>query len=384
MTYLNSGNAQTRGLTPIAVSVFIFWQPIIVILLAIAGLNVPGLIVSSTVGCLLGVLVILNKRNVSYYRKIGFHAILIFILFGLIMASSKWSIGASISEKKLLNFMFAVVVPCMIIFLFSKVRLNSAGRYSVRPDNIRMKGIGLGFLIFSLLFVIFSSPSEVDSSRLSVIGIDNPIWVARYASAFFVVLLFRFEANSSTTRWMLMGLLSLLAIMILIGTNTRSVFLGLVCAILYIYSSRKRNNLISLGVVALILSAFLATIETEYLVRGYYSINQRLDFLNFFLEYPASAFTGVGLGSFGILFTGQSVYLYPHNIIIEIWFEMGIIALSVFLLLLFFAFVKCKRSEYKALLILFLVSALFSGDIVGNAPVFFLLTAIIAEKSFTA
>lgn len=45
---------------------------------------------------------------------------------------------------------------------------------------------------------------------------------------------------------------------------------------------------------------------------------------------------GSGIGSFGILYAGEDVRLYPHNIILETWFELG--AAGVIILLLFFVF----------------------------------------------
>jgi O-antigen ligase len=45
---------------------------------------------------------------------------------------------------------------------------------------------------------------------------------------------------------------------------------------------------------------------------------------------------GSGIGSFGILYAGEDVRLYPHNIILETWFELG--AAGVIILLLFFGF----------------------------------------------
>ncbi len=46
-------------------------------------------------------------------------------------------------------------------------------------------------------------------------------------------------------------------------------------------------------------------------------------------------FLGHGIGSFGILFAGNDTRLYPHNMFIEAWFELGLIGVS--LLMFFFA-----------------------------------------------
>jgi len=45
-------------------------------------------------------------------------------------------------------------------------------------------------------------------------------------------------------------------------------------------------------------------------------------------------FFGYGIGSFGVLFSGYDGRLYPHNMILETWFELGFI--GVIILFLFF------------------------------------------------
>ncbi len=53
-------------------------------------------------------------------------------------------------------------------------------------------------------------------------------------------------------------------------------------------------------------------------------------------ENAANFLFGSGIGSFGILYAGEDVRLYPHNIILETWFELGVV--GIILLLLFFMF----------------------------------------------
>jgi O-antigen ligase len=54
---------------------------------------------------------------------------------------------------------------------------------------------------------------------------------------------------------------------------------------------------------------------------------------------------GHGIGSFGILYAGEDRRLYPHNIIIETWFEMGMVGVILLLLFLFFYLKKIKLSS---------------------------------------
>lgn len=57
---------------------------------------------------------------------------------------------------------------------------------------------------------------------------------------------------------------------------------------------------------------------------------------------------GNGIGSFGILFKKEDVILYPHNIFLEAWFELGIIGL---LLTLIFLILPLLLKDHKNVLI---------------------------------
>ena len=66
-----------------------------------------------------------------------------------------------------------------------------------------------------------------------------------------------------------------------------------------------------------------------------YSYNKRLEFFNFskekIFQNSKSIFLGYGLGSFSNEFSNEDKRLYPHNIILEIVFELGFIGLLIML-----------------------------------------------------
>lgn len=57
--------------------------------------------------------------------------------------------------------------------------------------------------------------------------------------------------------------------------------------------------------------------------------------------------TGYGIGSFGIETMGEDFRLYPHNMILEIWFELGFIGLILFFGWIVFLLSKTVRLPYK-------------------------------------
>ncbi|MDM1412156.1 O-antigen ligase family protein [Myroides odoratimimus] len=62
---------------------------------------------------------------------------------------------------------------------------------------------------------------------------------------------------------------------------------------------------------------------------------------------------GYGLGSFGIYSTGKDIRSYPHNFIYELFSELGIIGLGVFMFFLIMACIYLvKRKEYLLVIII--------------------------------
>lgn len=75
-----------------------------------------------------------------------------------------------------------------------------------------------------------------------------------------------------------------------------------------------------------------------------HSVDVRVDQLDFGINLVTDnlndSMFGYGLGSFGILHSGQDGRSYPHNIFLEIWIEAGIIGLLIFLSFLWMIFTK--------------------------------------------
>lgn len=83
----------------------------------------------------------------------------------------------------------------------------------------------------------------------------------------------------------------------------------------------------------------------------------RLDAMSYALEGSIDTvgtfFFGHGIGSFGILYLGVDDRAYPHNLFIELLFELGIIGLALIVFLLVFTFLRAIRGEKIFLVLLF-------------------------------
>lgn len=80
------------------------------------------------------------------------------------------------------------------------------------------------------------------------------------------------------------------------------------------------------------------------------SVTSRVEMMDFAInkitESPQNFLLGTGIGSFGYEYTGHDVRAYPHNIFIEILFELGLVGLLLFLFFLTSIFVNFKSNQY--------------------------------------
>lgn len=91
---------------------------------------------------------------------------------------------------------------------------------------------------------------------------------------------------------------------------------------------------------------------------------------------------GNGIGSYGLLYTGKDVREYPHNLFLEIWFELGVFSLIIFLLFLITPFYFRRPALPKVLVICFLLHAMKSGDLTSLWILFFAYGLLIFNPEY--
>jgi O-antigen ligase len=112
------------------------------------------------------------------------------------------------------------------------------------------------------------------------------------------------------------------------------------------------------------------------------SLLVRLDlFKSSFEAFYENPILGLGVGGFSTYYSGVDQQLYPHNIILEIGSELGILGLTSYFFLIGFCLIYflalqkkyTEKKEYHSLLIMVLAASVFmflntmvSGDINGN------------------
>ena len=148
-------------------------------------------------------------------------------------------------------------------------------------------------------------------------------------------------------------------------------------------------NIILIGFTDRLISRLTNIFDTES--TSYTSLDSRFDLTtyawNYFLKYPI---TGIGFGSFGINYSGTEDRIEPHNIILEIMSQTGIIGLFLFLLFLFTIFIfiykKYNRDDNINLILILIIVFLFlqtliSTYLIDSKDLFFWLGVILCYNS---
>ncbi|MFT3947230.1 MAG: O-antigen ligase family protein [Agriterribacter sp.] len=221
-----------------------------------------------------------------------------------------------------------------------------------------------------------------DSSGKYIFAL-NPIWVARY-----------------------LGLLFLLALSVVHkGKRNYIIYAYMVCLFLYMITSGSKGPIIALlGGCAIFLADNKLANNMKYiftflvLVAGLLLL---LDFIDFFsssffiarfsgesssgtereelidmaLRYrgiPGFLF-GNGTGDFGYLMNRTDKRLYPHNIFAELYYENGIVGVSIIIIMMYTVFKKFaiifRHRTLKlicAIFVYYALNTMFSGDLGAN------------------
>ena len=368
-------------------------------------------------------------QNNVFLIKTVFLQSFVFALF-ILWLSKKFLAKESVSYIPLTLQMFLFLGIGFLSFAFSPYR------YAVVEEFLR-------FLSFFLLYVLITEEVKGDTRKLLVIdflmivtlivalyGIlqrldynpfnwvptdthrivsffGNPNFFATYLVATLPLLLV-LSLGSTTRRKFIAGITLGLALTCLIFTATRSAWIGLVLSFLFLVllihaTKAVRLNFKALLPLYVVFSAILLiVIHNQNMIIGriaaiwssHGSASYRLHIwevtLNMIKDSPIF---GTGLGTFQIVFPKFRYpdfnldvpignLLHAHSEYLEIWSEMGLIGLGVFLWLLIsflrhaFKFLKTKRKERLMVaglvsgIVGVLIGSLFSVSLRWTGPAF--------------
>lgn len=338
-----------------------------------------------------------NKIPLEYEKRNLYVFSILIAFFSWILITLLWTPSKSYSYEKaflfipnIIGFLIPLIshrfsipkffrIVSLVLPVLSVMFISVYLKYSANPSNREAYESILGlYLVCSTLLginvlVIAGSNKEIfRSSFLSIsvmIGSLLMIFILGARGPFiFTVLLLIFAIILKFTRTFYVG--------VIVFSELKKIVYGLVFLImflgLFLVFGDELTFLVERTLVRLelLMPSNSGNIADNSGGMGK-SVNVRLEQLDFGLKLVTdnsfdSTF-GYGLGSFGLLYSGQEGRAYPHNVFLEIWIEAGLFGLFIFLAFLWMIFTKnLKGINYINVLVLIfiLLNALKSSSFI--------------------
>lgn len=241
-------------------------------------------------------------------------------------------------------------------------------------------------LIAVLSYNAISGVQEVDINSRVEVGAVNPIWLTRYLLEAFLIsaLILRGKVISSS--------ILILSLPLVLLAGSKGALLSLIITLLVYYYLNKRRLFIRvvmllflLSIVGIFVFGFLSEPIQYYIVQRFFRIvpdgtsQGLLDHsrgvmwpyvISYMNSHESLYLTGLGFGNFGEVYGVYGERLYPHNIILEVLVELGVVGLLLFFLFVF-KFLNLKNNNIPgAIGLYYFINAQFSGDFLLNERVF--------------
>ena len=289
------------------------------------------------------------------------------------------------------------------------------GSFYLLADNKRLRNFMIVYIIYALVLVIdvLQQSPMPGQDVISSLSSNYLTTGAIMAEAFMMVFLYFFLIDkSSFRRGVYLLAFSPTVLYVLMLSGGRGPFLALILTLVLTLvlaghpDSRKRSVrfwiivVLAAGAMYLIYDYQNFTRMTSRMMMldegGGRSAMERIYMAKAALEAMGTMpyfFTGLGIGGFSLYYHGLDelggMYLYPHNILLELGSEIGIFGLISIILLLYWSFGKAYSLVKKSIgnnyyiavtvlsIFLFtLINALKSGDINDHRLLFTVIGAI--------
>lgn len=319
-------------------------------------------------------------------KNINIFAIsILFLIYSFI--SLKWSPSESYGSSKLL-----IMAPSLlVVFLLPNFILRNI---------LLFQTLIFYTAIAFIIYIYFSIGVDIlltTSNRFTIIEDVNPIKLARFFGFTIISSIFFLRAIKPTAIPRTLLVVSiLLMFLLMLFTGSKGPVFSLVISLIALYLIEKR---IYFGFIIFFMVGVLISLILKYLldfstaeffmfrfnieVDSNYSVESRSTFIEHgFNMFTSSNFSdllfGHGIGSFDHI--PEIDVKYPHNIVLELLYEFGILVLFIFIYFLvktfhgLFLLKSDDVSKYLMVMILFLfIISLTTGDISGNYLLFWFM-----------
>lgn len=272
------------------------------------------------------------------------------------------------SIEKIVLILYNILLPIFVLLLlYSKNSEKSSLTILLR------KSISNQLIIFSsislFLFLVFRVNGK--DGRYVLPGLENPIWLGRHFGGLIISMLLLKPKTDSIYR--LVGYIFLVSSLffILLTIQARGPIFATILVVVYIFIQKLKLSPM-LGRIGKFMTFILVLLSTytAYVIllhaNQMHSMIIRIVDLQKIEMFDLLTFNGNGLGSWGLIVLGIDERSYPHNMIVEILFEFGILGFGLFLIWSF-KFMKTRLvSLFYFLATYYFLLSMVSGDLPGN------------------
>ena len=348
---------------------------------------------------------LINNRPIKIKTRPVYVVWYAFIL--LIIASYWWTRAPNYGFKKLFNLFPLVLVPV----LWGKQWIKEYATFRTV----------FSIIFIATIFVFYYSGGLADLRRtlastyfrLRIGEASNPIVVASflgYGIIFMLSLLAQkneFKQLNFVQNIQKIALLGfvIICIVLIFLTGSKGPIVALIGAFLlyYFFKNISIQKVLSTLIFAAVLGILLSIINVEQIILNLFpkdlhyflgnrfintassnSVSARMDLIYFTFESISNKniltmLFGGGIGDFGFAsLNGIDDRYYPHNIFLEILYEIGLVGFCLFVYLMYYVIrinftFKGESTEFKWLFIcfyFFLIKALTTGDLPSNFGLF--------------
>ncbi|MFN3784294.1 MAG: hypothetical protein ACK4R6_10260 [Spirosomataceae bacterium] len=265
-----------------------------------------------------------------------------------------------------------------------------------------VKGI-FQVLIFSVLILLvhtIKSLGSFDFNNRLEIGILNPIWISRLVLEALLLSIILYGKNIKVIL-----ILALAILPIIYASGSKGPVFAFLCSLFIFLLNQRKISLKDVryffGLLAIIVVTYYGYLGIKeydnYFTQRFFTIipegvdlnaveENRALFIpvileNFFNHDYTTILFGAGIGNTSYILFGKysDDRFYPHNLLIEILCEFGLISAITIVVIISFFLIKANGS-YKYVLIYFLINSMFSGDIILNEFIFLYAGFVIATN----
>ena len=258
------------------------------------------------------------------------------------------------------------------------------------------------FVLYALFTSIFSIQNVSVNNRIDL-GVLNSIWISRAVLECCLISIFILNKN-----WKYNVFLFLICLPTIFVSGSKGPLLAfLIVLIIYLYKiSGLRTKFLYL-IIFLSIIFFVAKLSKSsvwfnsdsYIVERFLSVTPEsasegikaesrtvvwsVSTKNYLNQDLRHILFGLGVGNASKLFYGNYINsrFYPHNLLLEILFEQGLLFL-LFILSFGYFLIRNNKNNFSYLLIYCFLNAMFTGDIILNEFIFFYLSRNIKSNNY--